>query len=381
MSRNGSNRWVAALLAWFRAGHRDMPWRADPSPYRVWISEVMLQQTQVVTVIPYFTRFIARFPDPASLAAAPYQDLLKVWEGLGYYIRARNLHRAAQVVMAQHNGQVPNTFEALRALPGVGRYTAAAIASIAFHEAVPVVDGNVLRVLSRFLGRDADIGTPAARDWFFDYLKKPIESSGDPSSFNQAIMELGALLCTPRNPNCTGCPIAAGCRARIENRTTELPVKAKRGAVRHETIGVGIVFDSKGRILIARRKEGLLGGLWEFPGGKRKGREKIRGTVIREVLEETGLTVETGQALPPVAHAYSHFTVTIHPFICKRINGRAKALASDEIRWVKPDDLKHYPFPAANRKIEATLFRCHPLICGKHRNKVLKNRSPLKCTT
>jgi A/G-specific adenine glycosylase len=355
MSRNGSNRWVAALLAWFNADHRDMPWRADPSPYRVWISEIMLQQTQVVTVIPYFTRFVARFPDPATLATAPYQELLKVWEGLGYYTRARNLHRAAQMVMDLHHGQVPDTFEALGTLPGIGRYTAAAIASIAFNEAVPVVDGNVLRVMSRFLARDADISAPASRDWFFDYLKNPIEASGDPSAFNQAIMELGALICTPRKPDCAGCPISAGCRARIEKRTAELPVKAKRGAMRHETIGVGIVFDAQGRILIARRKEGLLGGLWEFPGGKRLSREKIRDTVVREMLEETGLHVTTGKALPPVAHAYSHFTVTIHPFICKRISGRAKALASDEVRWVKPGELKHYPFPAANRKIEASL--------------------------
>ena len=360
MTRNGSNRWVPALLAWFATDRREMPWRTTPSPYRVWISEIMLQQTQVVTVIPYFNRFLARFPDPAALAAAPLQELLKIWEGLGYYTRARNLHRAAQVVMTQHGGQVPDTFETLLTLPGIGRYTAAAIASIAFREPVPVVDGNVLRVFSRFLGRDSDIGTPVARDWFFDYLQKPIASSGDPSSFNQAIMELGALLCTPRNPNCSGCPIATGCRARIENRTAELPVKAKRGAVRHDVIGVGIVFDSKGRILIARRKEGLLGGLWEFPGGKRKGREKIRDTVIREVLEETGLTVEPGQALPPVTHAYSHFTVTIHPFLCERIAGRAKALASDEVSWVKPDELKHYPFPAANRKIEAALFQLRP---------------------
>jgi A/G-specific adenine glycosylase len=233
---------------------------------------------------------------------------------------------------------------------------------------VPVVDGNVLRVLSRFLGRDADIGAPATRDWFFEYLKKPIEASGDPSSFNQAIMELGALICTPRKPDCAGCPIAAGCRARIEKRTAELPVKAKRGAVRHETIGVGIVFDSKGRILIARRKEGMLGGLWEFPGGKKLAREKIRDTVVREMLEETGLNVETGKALPPVTHAYSHFTVTIHPFICKRINGRAKAIASDEVRWVNPDEFKHYPFPAANRKIETELFRCVPIICDTYRD-------------
>ncbi len=349
---------MVALVGWFNADHRAMPWRADPSPYRVWISEIMLQQTQVVTVIPYFHRFLARFPDFASLAAAPLQELLKVWEGLGYYTRARNLHRTAQLVMEQHGGRLPQTFEELIRLPGIGRYTAAAIASIAFNEAVPVVDGNVLRVLSRFLGRETDIGSSAAKDWFFEYLQKPIESSGNPAAFNQAIMELGALVCTPQKPDCAACPIGVGCRARIEKRTAELPVKAKRGPVRKETIGVGIVFDAKGRLLIARRREGgLLGGLWEFPGGKKLHGEKIRNTVKRELLEETGLTVEVGKALPPVAHAYSHFTVVIHPFICKRIRGRAKALASDEIRWVKPAELKNYPFPAANRKIEESLFR------------------------
>ncbi len=335
-----------------------MPWRSDPSPYRVWISEIMLQQTQVVSAIPYFTRFIARFPDVQTLAATPLQDVLKAWEGLGYYSRARNLHQAAQVIVQQHASQVPGSFALLLTLPGIGRYTAAAVASIAFGEAVPVVDGNVLRVFARFLNSAEDISLPATRDRVFDFLKQPVSTSGNPSWFNQSIMELGALVCTPRNPTCAECPLTPFCLALKKGRVDRLPVKAKKGTVRHDTVGVGIVFDSKGRILIARRKAGgLLGGLWEFPGGKRKGAEALRQTAVREVLEETGLTVEVEHPLPSVNHAYSHFTVTLHPFICRRAGGRARALGSDEIRWVKPSELGQFPFPAANRKIELELIK------------------------
>jgi A/G-specific adenine glycosylase len=362
MSRTGNNRspeadaWIKALLTWFSLNSRAMPWRSNPEPYRVWISEIMLQQTQVISVIPYFNRFISRFPDTAALAAAPLQEVLKAWEGLGYYTRARNLHRAAIHVIEQRSGRIPETFDDLLTLPGIGRYTAAAIASIAFGEPVPVVDGNVLRVFTRFLNWDDNISLPATRDRVFDFLKTPIALSGNPSHFNQGIMELGALVCTPANPKCPDCPLHPSCGARLKGRTAELPVKTKKAPVRHEVIGVGLVFDSRGRLLIARRKaDGLLGGLWEFPGGKRQGRESLRATTVREVREETGLLVEAGRALPPVNHAYSHFTVTLHPFICKRLAGRARAIGSDEIRWVTPAQLQDYPFPAANRKIETVL--------------------------
>jgi A/G-specific adenine glycosylase len=357
MNRNGNKPpWIAPLLGWFSQNQRAMPWRKNPSPYRVWVSEIMLQQTQVSGVIPYFNRFLSRFPNCAALAAAPVQDVLKAWEGLGYYTRAQNLHRAAGILVERHGGRLPKTFDALLDLPGVGRYTAAAIASIAFGQAVPVVDGNVLRVFARFLEFAGDIARPAAKDTFFAYLEKPIIASGDPSAFNQAIMELGALICTPRNPKCVACPIAPACKARRAGRQSELPMKAKKKHVPHETIGLGIVFDSRGNVLIARRKAGLLGGLWEFPGGKQEKNESLPDTVRREVLEETGLTVEVGKPLPAVSHAYSHFTVTLHPFICRRLAGRARALGSDEVRWVKPAALRDYPFPAANRKIEMALF-------------------------
>jgi A/G-specific adenine glycosylase len=362
MTRNGNNPapqkdgWVVPLLGWYVQNRREMPWRSNPEPYRVWVSEIMLQQTQVASVIPYFNRFVTRFPSVAALAAAPLQEVLKAWEGLGYYSRAGHLHQAAGGLVKDHGGRLPETFEGLLALSGIGRYTAAAVASIAFGEAVPVVDGNVLRVFARFLNSDEDISKPATRDLFFDYLKKPIALSGNPSHFNQAIMELGALVCSPRNPKCAECPLHPLCQARLKGRTEELPIKAKKGAVRHETLGIGLVFDSKGRILIARRKAGgFLGGLWEFPGGQRQGKESLRATAVREVREETGLTVEAGKALPPVTHTYSHFTVTLHPFICKRLGGRARPLGSDEIVWAKLSELNRYPFPAASRKIEAAL--------------------------
>ena len=340
-------RWTARLLAWYRAAHRDLPWRRTGDIYAVWVSEVMLQQTRVETVIPYFERFLARFPTVASLAAAPLQDVLKLWEGLGYYGRARNFHRAAQRVVAEHGGRVPAEYAPFRALPGVGDYIAAAVLSIAAGRPLPVVDGNVLRVWARFRGIAEEVRAAGVVRRIREELQAAIPADA-PGDFNQALMELGATVCTPVSPRCPACPMAAECAAFREGRTAELPVRSARPAVPHHRIAVGVIRRRDGRLLIQQRPpEGLLGGLWEFPGGKVEPGETPAEAVRRECREEAGLDVTVEAELAEVRHAYSHFSVTLHVFAC-RASGRARGGRTR--RWVRSAELDDYPFPAANKK-------------------------------
>jgi len=345
-----AERWSQHLLEWFDGSQRAMPWRDDPSPYRTWISECMLQQTQVDTVIPYFNRFIKLFPTVHDLASADLQRLLKAWEGLGYYSRARNLHKAAKVLVDDHNGRLPETYDALKQLPGLGPYIAAAIASIAFGKAVPVVDGNVLRVFARFWGIEDDIRDNRTRLDLFERLT-PVIKHVDPASFNQAMMELGALICKPKSPDCTHCPIQNSCFAYKHQRTSELPHKSKKAPTPHYDIAVGIIW-KKDKLLIAKRKTTqMLGGLWEFPGGKKEDNESLEDAVLREILEETNLKVAVGRKYCTVKHAFTHFKITLHAYYCTVQSGEAQAVSSDALEWVYPSDLEEYPFPTANRKI------------------------------
>ncbi len=342
--------WVSHLERWFLAHKRSMPWRTHPSPYRTWISEIMLQQTQVATVIPYFDRFLDRFPDVYTLAKAPLDDVLKVWEGLGYYSRARNLHKSAQKIVSDFDGQLPQTYASLQTLPGIGPYCAAAIASIAFEEGVPVVDGNVLRVFARFWELAEDIGHPKTKPLFFQKLQPAILQS-TPSVFNQAIMELGALMCTPKQPDCHHCPLNCHCKAFEKNIVSRLPIKTKRQPIPHYTIGVGLIVKD-GHVLIAKRKTTqMLGGLWEFPGGKQKPNESIEETVIREIQEETSLEVAIVSKLCVVKHAYTHFKITLNAFICTYLSGTACANASEKTEWVATSKLPTLAFPTANKKV------------------------------
>lgn len=331
-----------------------MPWRRTPSPYRIWVSEIMLQQTRVDTVIPYFNRFMKAFPSLKQLANASLQDVLKVWEGLGYYSRARNLHKAARFVVTQRRGRLPTRYSDLLALPGVGAYTAAAIAGIAYGEPVPAVDGNVLRVFARFLGIRDNIRRPATARTIREFLA-PVVNRTDPRRFNQALMELGALICGRRAPKCAECPLRRECVARRSGTTAQLPVTPARRPIPHHEIAVGVIW-RRNKVLLARRHaDQMLGGLWEFPGGKRLPNESLRRTARREILEETGLKVRVGKPYCTVKHAYSHFKITLTAFRCTHAQGRAKANAAAEVKWVGFDKLVEYPMPRANTKVLETI--------------------------
>ncbi len=344
----------AALLGWYRVHQRDLPWRRTNDPYAIWISEIMLQQTQVATVIPYYQRFLKKFPDVRSLARADFETVLKLWEGLGYYSRARNLHRAARTVAEEFGGKIPSTVGELLKLPGIGQYTAGAIASIAFGLNEPVLDGNVERVLCRMFRVKKNPKDAKTHQKLWS-LARNLTPAGRASFFNQALMDLGATICAPRKPQCLICPVSKLCDAFCHNEQDDLPVKIKRKPTPHYDIAAGVIWKG-GRILIDQRKpEGLLGGLWEFPGGKREKDETLEVCLVREVWEELGIKVKVGKKITAVDHAYSHFRITLHVFECRYFSGRPQAIECAYWKWIQPGELKNYPLPKANHKVIAVL--------------------------
>ena len=351
---------ITELMNWFTLNQRPMPWRTFSSPYWVWISEAMLQQTQVATVIPYFYRFVDQFPDIETLAAADSQAVLKVWEGLGYYSRARNLHRAAALIVTDFGGGIPSDYDTLQQLPGFGPYIAAAVASIAFEVPVPVVDGNVLRVFSRYWGIPDDIRATKVRNDVFDRLT-PLVAMAQPSQFNQAIMELGALVCTPKNPHCTQCPLATDCVALTTHQVSEFPFKSAKPPVPHYTIGVGVIWKD-GKILIGRRRDDqMLGGLWEFPGGKREPGETFEQCLRRELVEELGIEVEVGALLEEITHEYPERCVRLQFFLCRWRAHEPRPLGCPAFAWITREQLGEYSFPAADARLLGRLRRSSEL--------------------
>jgi A/G-specific adenine glycosylase len=339
------------LLSWWDAGHASLPWRASRDPYAIWIAEVMLQQTQITTVIPYYERWLARFPTVESLAAASLDEVLKLWEGLGYYSRARNLHAAAQRIVADHGGRLPDTVEALRALPGIGPYTAGAIASIAFGRRAPVLDGNAIRVLSRLVDLEGDVTETATKKalWSLAESLVPEARAGD---YNQALMELGQRICVPAAPQCHRCPLAESCLARARGTQLERPVRPPRRDTPHYDVVAGVIYREDGAFLIARRPlQGLLGGLWEFPGGKQEAGETLPEALQREIREELAIEIAVGPPLGEIKHAYTHFRITLHAFEARHVAGEPQHLGVDGHAWVTLEELDGYAFAVTDRKI------------------------------
>jgi A/G-specific adenine glycosylase len=338
------------LRRWYAASKRRLPWRETDDPYQIWVSEVMLQQTQVKTVIPFFTSFLDRFPRVESLANADLEQVLKAWEGLGYYGRARNLHRAARLVLESHNGSVPRDPAEFRNLPGVGDYICAAVQSVAFGNPMAVVDGNVNRVLSRLFDIEAPVNKSSEFAKFQKFADRLLDHD-DPGEFNQAVMELGALICRPATPRCSECPVKKQCRARRSSRQNELPVRLSRKPIPTHRVAVGVI-EKDDRVLITRRRpEGLLGGLWEFPGGKIEGDEPAEAACSREIREETGLSVDVEKQIASVKHAYTHFKVIIDVFQCRYRGGDVVLDGPIDYRWSRVADIHDYPIPTASHKI------------------------------
>jgi A/G-specific adenine glycosylase len=344
------------LLAWYDREQRRLPWRGHPDAYAVWVSEIMLQQTRVETVIPYFERWMQRFPTITSLARASQQEVLSLWEGLGYYSRARNLHKAAQVVDEQYAGQLPQDRTRLEKLPGIGAYTAGAIASIAFGRDEAALDGNIRRVLARVFAVRTLARSPAGEKELWNLARRclPPGRAGD---YNQALMDLGSAICTPRSPQCLLCPLLEICAGRKLGLQETLPILAPRQKVPHLTVAAAVI-RRENTVLIAQRAEkDLLGGMWEFPGGTLESGETIEEGLQREIHEELNTAVHIEQPFGTYNHAYTHFSVTLHAFLCRLAGPEPQAIEAKMLRWVLPGALADFPLGKIDRLIANRLER------------------------
>lgn len=350
ISRMHKNEFQQDLVQWFQKEQRDLPWRKDNDPYKVWVSEVMLQQTRVDTVIPYYNRFLEKFPTIDAFAKADEESILKVWEGLGYYSRVRNLHTAVREVVADYGGKVPDTKEEISQLKGVGPYTAGAVLSIAYGKPIPAVDGNVMRVLSRILLIKDDIAKPSSRK-IFEKAAEVLMYHDNPSYFNQALMELGALICTPTSPACLLCPVREHCQAFSKGVQEELPVKTRKKSTRHEDILAVVLRNEEGKILINKRPgKGLLANLWEFPNLK-----VIPLLDPWEILQDFLSTKHSLDAdiehhsFTEVQHVFTHLTWKIDAF--EGILKSGKIEEHQSFRFVTEEELEGLAFPVSHQKI------------------------------
>jgi A/G-specific adenine glycosylase len=340
-----------ALLDWYDTAAARMPWRGCRDPYRIWLSEVMLQQTRVTTAEGYYNRFLDAFPNVQALAAAPLDEVLKCWEGLGYYARARNLHRLARLLVAEHDGQFPASADALRHLPGIGRYTAAAIASIAFNQPVAVLDGNVIRVLARLTDLPDDVTLTRIKQslWELAGSLLPAERPGD---YNQALMDLGRAICTPRRPACPVCPVRDFCLARARGDAELRPVKKAKAPSPQVRAVAAVLRDAGGRLLLVQRPaEGLLGGLWALPGGMAEGEESLGDCLRRSLRRDLGVDIEIGGEMAVATQEFTHFRMTLRAYACELRNGGPPASGSIAFAWVSPSDIPQYGMGKADRQI------------------------------
>ncbi len=343
-----SRQWFSrAVLTWFKQhGRHDLPWQVDRDPYRIWVSEIMLQQTQVATVIPFFNRFLKRFPDVRSLAKARVDTVLHHWTGLGYYARARNLHRAAQIIQREHAGSFPACFDDVLALPGIGKSTAGAILSLAFHQSHPILDGNVRRVLTRFYAISGDVSSVKGQEKLWSLIQNLVPSKGDSAAaFNQAMMDIGATVCIRRKPKCLACPIRSHCKARALGSADRLPTPRKSRVRPRRMITMVILFDPTGRVLLERRpSKGVWGGLWSFP-------ECVLDADIEKWCESAlGVNATLRRALPNIEHGLTHFILEIHPALLTVSARDSDKLCIRDREWIRPEAVgkKGLPVPVKN---------------------------------
>lgn len=346
---------IRRLLDWYDRNSRPLPWRETAEPYRIWVAEIMLQQTQVATVLPYYRNFLDRFPTVNALAAAPLAEVLKVWEGLGYYTRARHLHDAACLVAERYQGRLPDNRKALLALPGIGAYTVGAILSMAFGQPVAAVDGNVRRVWSRVFAVTDSRMDGSVQESLTDLAERMVSREA-PGRFNQALMDLGATVCTPRNPRCALCPVRADCAAHAGGVQHVLPVVKKKPPVPERESVAAIITDEAGRLLIVQRlPDGLLGSLWKFPGGFSRPGEEPETSLQRTVHEELGVRIRVDDKIGIAKQVYTHFRLTLHAFSCRIIRGRPRVLACQDWAWTSREGLTERPFSGVDRKVMAML--------------------------
>ncbi|WP_269614247.1 8-oxo-dGTP diphosphatase MutT [Prochlorococcus marinus] len=363
-----------SLLEWFRENGRYwIPWKLKKdgsvprsgesiSPYGIWIAEVMLQQTQLKVVIPYWKKWMKFFPTLSSLAEADLENLLMIWQGLGYYSRAKRIHQSSKILFEfvgknrdQDPDSWPNQIDKWMSLPGIGRSTAGSIVSSAFDLPTPILDGNVKRILSRLLAIERKSIKDERKLWELSSL---LIERLSPRDFNQALMDLGAIICTPKKPSCSSCPLQNFCVAYTKYDPEDFPKKEMTKIKSLQEIGIGLVFNQKGELLIDQRLESSsMGGMWEFPGGKKIPNESIETTIERELKEELGIVVNVGEKLISFEHAYTHKKLYFTVHICAWISGQPKPLASQKLLWVSPERLFDFPFPAANTKIISELHK------------------------
>jgi len=332
------------LLAWYDANRRDLPWRRTRDPYRILVAEYLLQRTRIASGTPYYERFLERFPTVRDLAAAPLDDVLAVWEGLGFYGRARNLHAAAQSIVKRHRGEIPRSYDELVSLPGIGPYTAGAVASIAFGIPVPAVDGNVTRVIARLFRIRENVATGAVRRRIAEIASRLV-SPERPGAFNQALMELGAAVCTPVGPSCVTCPVERFCLARAAGEERELPISPRPRSPRAVTVVFGLVTDNR-RVLLVRRPRGqLLGGLWALPGGERSGPSE-KADLKGSIRSQAGIEVRVGPRWSRVNRSFSHRKWSGSIYRCSPLR---RPKRTDSVRWVLREQALRLPLVPFHR--------------------------------
>lgn len=341
---------------WFASQQRPLPWRETYAPYQVWVSEIMLQQTQVKTALPYFDRWMKTLPSIKDVAAASEDTILKLWEGLGYYSRARNLQKAAIVIMDEFGGVFPQDHESIHKLPGIGPYTAGAICSIAFNQEHPIVDGNIIRLIARLLNDSDNTRLPKNVKKYWQRSEQLIPL-GKAREFNQSMMEFGALMCTPKKTKCGECPLQSVCESYSEGTVESIPNRGKATEKVSLQVSLAVIKKSNKFFIQKREKGGLMGGLWEFPGGKIEKGETPKEAIHREIGEELGVSIKNLKSVMKIKHAYTKYLVDLHCFTADIGEGDIRLAAATEHKWVELGKLENYPFPAANVKLIRELVK------------------------